>query len=77
MTNNFINDKKIRDQIEYAIQKVTELYDVQGVLGLASYPNVLEDAGIKDTDMIIAVTKNDEINMLQKTGKIGEYDQKI
>jgi len=38
-----------------AIQKVTELYDVQGVLGLASHPNVLEDAGINDADMIIAV----------------------
>ncbi|MDA9805804.1 Trk system potassium transporter TrkA [Alphaproteobacteria bacterium] len=46
-----------------AIQKVTELYDVQGVLGLASYPNILEDAGIKDADMIIAVTQSDEINI--------------
>jgi len=46
-----------------AIQKVTELYDVQGVLGLASHPNVLEDAGINDADMIIAVTQSDEINI--------------
>ena len=46
-----------------AIQKATELYDVQGVLGLASHPNVLEDAGIKDADMIIAVTQSDEINI--------------
>ena len=46
-----------------AIQKVTDLYDVQGVLGLASHPNVLEDAGIKDADMIIAVTQSDEINI--------------
>ena len=46
-----------------AIQKVTELYNVQGVLGLASYPNILEDAGIKDADMIIAVTQSDEINI--------------
>ena len=46
-----------------AIQKATELYDVQGVLGLASHPNVLEDAGINDADMIIAVTQSDEINI--------------
>ena len=46
-----------------AIQKVTELYDVQGVLGLASHPDVLEDAGINDADMIIAVTQSDEINI--------------
>jgi len=46
-----------------AIQKVTELYDVRGVLGLASYPNILEDAGIKDADILIAVTQSDEINI--------------
>ena len=46
-----------------AIQKATELYNVQGVLGLASHPNVLEDAGINDADMIIAVTQSDEINI--------------
>ena len=46
-----------------AIQKATELYDVQGVIGLASHPNVLEDAGINDADMIIAVTQSDEINI--------------
>ena len=27
-------------------------------------PSVLESAGAKDTDMIIAVTRNDEINMI-------------
>lgn len=47
-----------------AIQKITELYDVRGVQGLASYPNVLEDAGIKDAEIIIAVTQSDEINMI-------------
>ena len=30
----------------------------------ATLPSVLENAGAKDTDMIIAVTKNDEINMV-------------
>ena len=39
-------DITVIDSNSEAIQKITELYDVQGVLGLASYPNVLEDAGI-------------------------------
>ena len=56
-------DITVIDSNSEAIQKVTELYDVQGVLGLASHPNVLEDAGIKDSDMIIAVTQSDEINI--------------
>ena len=56
-------DITVIDSNPEALQKVTELYDVQGVLGLASHPNVLEDAGIKDTDMIIAVTQSDEINI--------------
>ena len=56
-------DITVIDSNAEAIQKATELYDVQGVLGLASHPNVLEDAGIKDSDMIIAVTQSDEINI--------------
>ena len=56
-------DITVIDSNSDAIQKVTELYDVRGVLGLASHPNVLEDAGIKDADMIIAVTQSDEINI--------------
>ena len=56
-------DITVIDSNPDAIHRVTELYDVQGVLGLASYPNVLEDAGIKDADMIIAVTQSDEINI--------------
>ena len=56
-------DITVIDSNSDAIQKATELYDVQGVLGLASHPNVLEDAGINDADMIIAVTQSDEINI--------------
>ena len=62
-TEGGVNIEEIAESNPDAIQKVTELYDVQGVLGLASHPNVLEDAGIKDADMIIAVTQSDEINI--------------
>ena len=39
-------DITVIDSNTEAIQRITELYDVQGVLGLASYPNVLEDLSL-------------------------------
>ena len=33
-------------------------------MGRATFPSVLENAGAANTDMIIAVTKNDETNMI-------------
>ncbi|HIM32594.1 MAG TPA: Trk system potassium transporter TrkA, partial [Pelagibacteraceae bacterium] len=38
--------------------------DVKGVVGRATFPSVLEKAGAEDADMIIAVTQNDETNMV-------------
>lgn len=58
------NDITVIDSKPEALQKITELYDVQGVLGLASHPSVLKDAGIVDAEMLIAVTESDEINII-------------
>ena len=58
------NDITVIDSNIEAIQKITELYDVQGVHGIASYPNILKDAGISEAEMIIAVTDSDEINII-------------
>ena len=52
------------DQSSEDIQRMNESIDVKGVVGKATYPSVLEKAGAKEADMIIAVTKNDEINMI-------------
>ena len=52
------------DQSSEDIKKINETQDVKGIVGRATLPSVLENAGAKDTDMIIAVTKNDEINMI-------------
>ena len=52
------------DQSSEDIQKVNDGLDVKGIVGKATYPSVLEKASASDADMIIAVTKNDEINML-------------
>ena len=38
--------------------------DVKAIVGKATSPTILEKANTKDADMIIAVTRNDEINML-------------
>ena len=52
------------DQSSEDIQKVNEGLDVKAIVGKATYPSVLEKANAQEADMIIAVTKNDEINML-------------
>ena len=52
------------DQSSEDIQKINESLDVKAIVGKATSPNVLEKANTKEADMIIAVTRNDEINML-------------
>ena len=52
------------DQSSEYIQKINESLDVRAIVGKATYPSVLEKANAAEADMIIAVTKNDEINML-------------
>ncbi len=52
------------DQSSDDIQKINETLDVKAIVGKATYPSILEKANATETDMIIAVTRNDEINML-------------
>jgi trk system potassium uptake protein TrkA len=52
------------DQSSEDIKKINETQDVKGVVGRATFPSVLENAGAANTDMIIAVTRNDETNMI-------------
>ena len=46
------------------IKKIDDALDVKAIVGKATYPTILEKANASETDMIIAVTRNDEINML-------------
>jgi trk system potassium uptake protein len=46
------------------IQKINDTQDAKGIVGIATYPSVLEKADAKNADMIIAVTRNDETNMI-------------
>ena len=52
------------DQSSEDIQKANDSLDVKAIVGKATMPSVLEKANAKEAGMIIAVTKNDEINML-------------
>ncbi len=58
------NDVTVVDVNADLVRRATETLDVQGVAGFASYPDVLERAGARDADMIIAATHSDEVNMV-------------
>ena len=54
----------IIDQSSDDIQKINDSLDVKAIVGKATSPAILEKANTNEADMIIAVTRNDEINML-------------
>lgn len=58
------NDVTVVDSNADLIRRATDTLDVQGVAGFASYPDVLDRAGARDADMIIAATHSDEVNMV-------------
>lgn len=47
-----------------AIRRVSDIIDVQIVNGSGSSPVVLEEAGIKEADILLAVTNSDETNLV-------------
>ena len=57
-------DITVVDQSQLLVEKVTDSLDVQGVVGFASHPDVLQKAGASDAEMVIAVTYADEVNMV-------------
>ena len=58
------NDVTVIDQSSELVRKISDALDVKAMEGFASHPDVLEAAGIRDADMIIAVTYADEVNMV-------------
>ncbi len=58
------NDVSVVDNNPALVRRATDTLEVQGVIGFASHPHVLEAAGAKDADMIIAATYSDEVNMV-------------
>ncbi len=52
------------DESEEKLSKVSENLDVKTIKGTPSLPSVLLEAGAKDCEILIAVTKSDETNMV-------------
>lgn len=53
----------IDSSVEQA-RRADESYDVRSIVGHAAHPEVLERAGARSADMLIAVTRFDEVNMV-------------
>ena len=58
------NQVTVIDNNAALIRRITDTYDVSGVAGFASHPDILERAGARDADMVIAATQSDEVNMV-------------
>ncbi len=58
------NDVIVIDRSDELISKLKEKVDLKTILGSASNPSILKEAGGDNADMIIAVTLQDEINMV-------------
>jgi trk system potassium uptake protein TrkA len=58
------NEVTIVDRNPDVLRELQDRLDVRTVVGNAADPDVIERAGGKDADMIIALTNSDEINMV-------------
>lgn len=62
--SNEHNHVTVVDSNPDLVARATDTLDVSGIIGSASYPDVLSSAGAEDADMIIAATQSDEVNMI-------------
>ncbi len=58
------NDIVVIDFNPLLLDALKERFDIATVAGNAAHPSVLEQAGVNNTDIVIAVTDSDETNML-------------
>ncbi len=61
---NEANDITVVDRDVNQLRNLQDHLDIRGVVGHASYPEVLAQAGAEDADMLLAVTNSDEVNMV-------------
>ena len=61
---NEANDITVVDQDAAKLALLQERFDLRTLTGNASHPSVLEEAGIAEADMLLAVTQSDEVNMV-------------
>jgi len=58
------NDVTVVDKDQDLIAQINNDLDVNGIAGFASNPNTLKAAHASEADMLIAVTRSDEVNMM-------------
>ena len=58
------NDIVVIDNNQRDLDELSKEFDVLPIQGKPSHPDILEKAGAKDCDMIVAVTDVDEVNMV-------------
>jgi trk system potassium uptake protein TrkA len=58
------NDIVVIDTDKRKLSMLAKEFDVQTIVGSVSHPGVMEKAGAKDADILIAVTSNDEVNLV-------------
>lgn len=58
------NDITVVDHSTERLRELRDRLDIRVITGYASHPDVLEQANIEDADLLIAVTANDEVNMV-------------
>ncbi|MBX2808288.1 MAG: Trk system potassium transporter TrkA [Cellvibrionaceae bacterium] len=58
------NDITVIDHSQERLRELRDRLDIRVIHGHASHPDILEEANIEDADLLIAVTVNDEVNMV-------------
>lgn len=58
------NDITVVDTNAEKLRQLQDRLDLRTLVGNASHPSTLEQAGIADADMLLAVTQSDEVNMV-------------
>lgn len=58
------NDVTVVDIRPNVLRELQDRLDIRTVVGHAAYPDVLERAGARDADIIVALTDSDETNMV-------------
>src|SRR6202050_5155564 len=58
------NEVTVVDTNEDILRDLQDRLDIRAVAGHASHPAVLEAAGIADTDVLVALTNSDEVNIV-------------
>jgi trk system potassium uptake protein TrkA len=58
------NDITVVDENPAILQELQDRLDIRTVIGHASHPETLAQAGADDADMVLAVTSSDETNMI-------------